>query len=171
MQNGRKTSGAVGLICTKSHIISAFSITFSQYERNLVGFRWASYWSMLLASGLAWRDSLHRKQRKRTFAGPHSFLAGDHVRCIASIYEDKATKSANPVCAAGTVTLSDAWGTALDPAPVSPTTDSAAFKLMSGTIRAAWAGHHDRAEDIVVSPGMMSGNTGASSSESIHITS
>ncbi|CAE6428432.1 unnamed protein product [Rhizoctonia solani] len=56
----------------------------------------------------------------------------------------------------GTLALSDAWGTALDPAPITPTegTDAAAYKLLSGVIR------HTRGDKkTVVSPAIMSGNT------------
>ncbi|TFY55688.1 hypothetical protein EVJ58_g8091 [Rhodofomes roseus] len=81
------------------------------------------------------------------------------------------------VARAGTVTLSDAFGTALEPAPVSPT-DSAQWKVLAGTIRAAWGVPHpglDRAlnkpasvqvplqgeaePDIVVVPSLLAGNT------------
>ncbi|KAH9834221.1 carboxypeptidase S [Rhodofomes roseus] len=81
------------------------------------------------------------------------------------------------VARAGTVTLSDAFGTALEPAPVSPT-DSAQWKVLAGTIRAAWGAPHpglDRAlnkpasvqvplqgeaePDIVVVPSLLAGNT------------
>lgn len=58
----------------------------------------------------------------------------------------------------GKVTLSDAWGDALEPAPISPT-DSAAYKLLSGTIRAAWEDAHPTEESIIVAPSMMGGNT------------
>ncbi|CAE6419504.1 hypothetical protein ACGC1H_001911 [Rhizoctonia solani] len=56
----------------------------------------------------------------------------------------------------GTLTLTDAWGTALDPAPITPTvgTEAAAYKLLSGVIR------HTRGDKkTVVSPAIMSGNT------------
>ncbi|CAE6427932.1 unnamed protein product [Rhizoctonia solani] len=56
----------------------------------------------------------------------------------------------------GTLTLSDAWGTALDPAPITPTEgdEATAYKLLSGVIR------HTRADKkTVVSPAIMGGNT------------
>ncbi|EJD07407.1 carboxypeptidase S [Fomitiporia mediterranea MF3/22] len=56
----------------------------------------------------------------------------------------------------GSLTLSDAWGTALEPAPVTPI-DAAPYKLLSGTIRSAYAVNHD--EDIKIAPGIMTGNT------------
>jgi Gly-Xaa carboxypeptidase len=64
---------------------------------------------------------------------------------------------------AGTLTLTDAWGTALEPAPVMPTgDDSAPWQLLSGTIKATFNAHRglDGADNILVSPGIMSGNTG-----------
>jgi len=59
----------------------------------------------------------------------------------------------------GTLTLSDAWGTALEPAPNTPT-DAAPYALLSGTIKAAYNSHRSlQGDNIVVSPGIMSGNT------------
>ncbi|THH01774.1 hypothetical protein EW145_g6858 [Phellinidium pouzarii] len=60
----------------------------------------------------------------------------------------------------GTLTLSDAFDTALDPAPITPT-DSAAYKLLSGTIRATYNSARGFAnnEEIQVAPGIMTGNT------------
>ena len=63
----------------------------------------------------------------------------------------------------GSLTLTDAWGTALEPAPVSPT-DAAPFKLLSGTIRASYdtrPGLKD-GKEIKIAPGIMTGNTGLS---------
>ena len=61
----------------------------------------------------------------------------------------------------GTLTLSDAFGHALEPAPVTPT-DEAPYKLLSGTIRATYDSrrHADTNEDIKIAPGIMPGNTG-----------
>jgi hypothetical protein len=64
---------------------------------------------------------------------------------------------------AGTLTLSDPWVTALEPAPVTPTgEDSAPWQLLSGTIKATFNAHRglDGADNIFVSPGIMSGNSG-----------
>ena len=65
--------------------------------------------------------------------------------------------------AAGTLTLTDAFGAALEPAPVTPTDeDSAPWQLLSGTIKAVYNSHRglDGADNIIVSPGIMTGNTG-----------
>jgi Gly-Xaa carboxypeptidase len=61
----------------------------------------------------------------------------------------------------GTLELSDAWGTALEPAPITPT-DAAPYKLLAGTIKEVYASHRGGApdQDINVAPGIMSGNTG-----------
>ncbi|KAI9440733.1 hypothetical protein H4582DRAFT_2074520 [Lactarius indigo] len=62
---------------------------------------------------------------------------------------------------AGKLTLTDAWGTGLEPAPVTPTEDSAPWQLLSGTIKATFNAHRglEGADNIFVSPGIMSGNT------------
>jgi hypothetical protein len=65
--------------------------------------------------------------------------------------------------AAGTLMLSEAWRTGLEPAPVTPSDEnSAPWQLFSGTIKAAFNAHRDLEgqNNIFVSPGIMSGNTG-----------
>ncbi|PCH44222.1 carboxypeptidase S [Wolfiporia cocos MD-104 SS10] len=62
----------------------------------------------------------------------------------------------------GMLTLSDAWGTALNPAPVSPVDgeDAAPFKLLSGTIKSTYKAHRALEEDVIpVIPSLVSGNT------------
>ncbi|KAH9945712.1 carboxypeptidase S [Amylocystis lapponica] len=62
----------------------------------------------------------------------------------------------------GTLTLSDAWGTALEAAPVTPSgPDAAPFQLLSGTIKSTWKNYHSSSGegDIVVAPSLVSGNT------------
>lgn len=64
----------------------------------------------------------------------------------------------------GMVTLSTAFGGGLEPAPITPTEgDAAPYQLLSGSIKAAYNSHRGISGDdhIVVSPGIMSGNTGA----------
>ncbi|KAG6810887.1 hypothetical protein H0H92_009917 [Tricholoma furcatifolium] len=64
--------------------------------------------------------------------------------------------------AAGTLTLSDAYGTALEPAPVTPSSlESHPWKLLSGTIKAIFDSRNDvmGGKEVIVSPGMPSGNT------------
>ena len=62
----------------------------------------------------------------------------------------------------GTLAISDAWGAALEPAPISPI-DAPEYALLSATIKATYNAHRSLAGDdnIVVAPGIMSGNTGA----------
>jgi Gly-Xaa carboxypeptidase len=72
--------------------------------------------------------------------------------------------------AIGTLTLKDAYGTSLEPAPVSPISGkgSAPYQLLSGTIKATYAAHRglsatDASSAIAVAPAMSTGNTGACS--------
>ena len=62
----------------------------------------------------------------------------------------------------GKITLSAAWNYALEPAPVTPI-DDAPYKLLSGTIRATYNTHRGstRKQEIVVAPGIITGNTGS----------
>lgn len=63
----------------------------------------------------------------------------------------------------GTLTLSEAFLHGLEPAPNTPI-DEHPYQLLSGTIRATYNKHRGRAlqgeNEIVVAPGIMSGNTG-----------
>ncbi|EGO03557.1 hypothetical protein SERLA73DRAFT_46705 [Serpula lacrymans var. lacrymans S7.3] len=73
-----------------------------------------------------------------------------------------ASLSEPDVPAYGSLNLSDAWGTGTEPAPVSPTDENAApYDLLSGTIKAAYNSHRGIKGDnnVVVSPGIMPGNT------------
>ncbi|KAH9027920.1 carboxypeptidase S, partial [Lactarius hengduanensis] len=68
----------------------------------------------------------------------------------------------NGAPSAGKLTLTDAWESGLEPAPVTPTDeDSAPWQLLSGTIKATYNAHRglEGADNIFVSPGVMSGNT------------
>lgn len=66
----------------------------------------------------------------------------------------------------GTLTLSDAWGVSLEPAPITPSRGDEAepFKLIAGTIKATHNAVRNITGDnnVIVSPGIMSGNTGQS---------
>ncbi|KAK7060895.1 hypothetical protein VNI00_000628 [Paramarasmius palmivorus] len=62
----------------------------------------------------------------------------------------------------GRLTLSDAFGNSLEPAPVTPTSGSNAlpYEILSGTIKATYNAHRKiEGENIIVSPGMPTGNT------------
>ncbi|KAI0954058.1 hypothetical protein AcW1_006673 [Taiwanofungus camphoratus] len=61
----------------------------------------------------------------------------------------------------GTLTLSDAWNTALEPAPVTPTgPDAVPFQLLAGTIKATYNAHRAlQADPITVIPSLGAGNT------------
>lgn len=64
----------------------------------------------------------------------------------------------------GSLVLTDAWGTALEPAPVSPIDASAEpYKLLSGTIIATYEASLEfkaSKKSIAVAPGISTGNTG-----------
>ncbi|KAF7430744.1 hypothetical protein PC9H_006455 [Pleurotus ostreatus] len=69
--------------------------------------------------------------------------------------------SAKDAPSSGTLTLSDAWGTALEPAPITPTgRDAAPYALLAGTIKATFNSHRSlQGNNIAMSPGIMTGNT------------
>jgi len=72
----------------------------------------------------------------------------------------------------GTLTLSDAFQGGLEPAPVTPSgADAAPFQLLSGTIKATYNSHRNTSgsDAIIVSPGIMSGNTGGLQREQTYI--
>ncbi|KAI0058987.1 carboxypeptidase S [Artomyces pyxidatus] len=59
----------------------------------------------------------------------------------------------------GTLTLADAWGAALEPAPITPT-DAVPYRILSGTIKATYNAQRGlEGDNIIISPGIMSGNT------------
>ena len=62
----------------------------------------------------------------------------------------------------GSVALSDPWSTQLEPAPISPYRGSAAFDILSGTIKSVYNTHRGLKgdDDIKVYPAYMTGNTG-----------
>lgn len=64
----------------------------------------------------------------------------------------------------GSLTLRDAFGTALEPAPVTPTDEKAvAYQVLSGTIKSTFKEFRrggGEFRDIVVIPGIMPANTG-----------
>ncbi|KIP10027.1 hypothetical protein PHLGIDRAFT_66515 [Phlebiopsis gigantea 11061_1 CR5-6] len=63
----------------------------------------------------------------------------------------------------GSLTLSDAWGASLEPAPITPSSGDNAgpFELIAGTIKTVYRAHRHVTGDetVIVSPGIMSGNT------------
>lgn len=66
---------------------------------------------------------------------------------------------------AGHLSLTDAFGTALEPAPITATTGNPAYELLSGVIRNVLATSSREAyagKKIVVAPSILLGNTGQS---------
>ena len=63
----------------------------------------------------------------------------------------------------GHVALSDAWGTALEPSPVTPTGKDDPFQILAGTIKATIESAEGyNAKGVVVAPQLATGNTGLS---------
>lgn len=62
----------------------------------------------------------------------------------------------------GVLRISDAFGTALEPAPVTPMGESGPFQLLSGTIIGVLGASNRTGYDkkVVIAPGMSTGNTG-----------
>ncbi|KAI0675970.1 carboxypeptidase S [Trametes maxima] len=62
---------------------------------------------------------------------------------------------------AGLLKISDAFGTALEPAPITPTGHSGPFQLLSGTIIGVLGSSHREGYDkkVFIAPGMSTGNT------------
>jgi Gly-Xaa carboxypeptidase len=64
----------------------------------------------------------------------------------------------------GSLVISNAWGSQLEPAPVTPYTgkESAAYQLLSGTIKSVYNTHRGLVgnDNIQVQPGYQPGNTG-----------
>ncbi|GHJ90046.1 hypothetical protein NliqN6_6448 [Naganishia liquefaciens] len=63
--------------------------------------------------------------------------------------------------ARGTLTLAEAFNSALEPAPISPSdTDSAAWNLLSGSAKSTWSTRKDADHtDLIMVPGLAIGNT------------
>lgn len=88
-------------------------------------------------------------------------LAREHNLSYTAFGVDMDVDTNGPSC--GTVTLSKAFESGLEPAPITPTGgDGVPYRLLSGSIKAAYNSHRGVSGDdhIIVSPGMMSGNTG-----------
>ena len=65
--------------------------------------------------------------------------------------------------AGGHLALSDAWGTALEPAPITPTDNDGPWGILAGTIQAAiHSSKANKGKRTVVTPTLAIGNTGAS---------
>lgn len=63
----------------------------------------------------------------------------------------------------GSLVLSDAWGTHLEPAPVTPYGKEAGpYQVLSGTIKSVYNAHRklDSGDNVKVQPAYMTGNTG-----------
>lgn len=95
------------------------------------------------------------------------------LRPLASHFNLSYTASGFPVernhdenssKSAGELTLSDAWDSALEPAPQSPIASEEAASpcaVFAGTIKAVYNTHRSlEGNHIVIAPGIMSGNTG-----------
>ncbi|KAJ7512330.1 hypothetical protein B0H11DRAFT_1698767 [Mycena galericulata] len=88
---------------------------------------------------------------------------------------EKAGKGENAAAENGKAEKENAWGTltlsaprTLEPAPVTPSGEEAGpYRVLAGTIRAAWretyvkskGGEKEKEKDVIVAPGIMTGNT------------
>lgn len=76
------------------------------------------------------------------------------------------------IVSSGHLKLTDAWGTALEPAPVTPWIENSAFDFLAGTIQTVvktskrW---NNPDIPVAVAPGILSGNTGNISSTLLFI--
>ncbi|KAF8582795.1 carboxypeptidase S [Ramaria rubella] len=91
------------------------------------------------------------KQRVTTLLAPLAFKHNLSLTSFGNeISSDKEARY-------GTLKLTDAWGTALEPAPITPTDpDAAPYKLLSGSIKSSLISEDS---NVIVAPGVMSGNT------------
>ncbi|KIJ38420.1 hypothetical protein M422DRAFT_49959 [Sphaerobolus stellatus SS14] len=75
----------------------------------------------------------------------------------------RVTKILSPIASkiqsflSGSLIISDGWGRALEPAPVSPS-DSAPYDLLSATIKASVYDSRIIDKEVIVAPGIMTGS-------------
>ena len=90
-------------------------------------------------------------------------LASEANLTLTAFGRKVLNRTVEPWAAAGDVVLSDAWGTALEPAPVTPTDEKAVpYRLLSGTILAVEeAGRQMGGETkkVFVAPSVMAGGS------------
>lgn len=87
-------------------------------------------------------------------------FAGKYNLTIISFGQEITSSSSS----SGTLELSDAYDTKLEPAPITPT-DTAAFRVLSGSIQATHAKSvvpNLKKQDMIVAPYLAGGNTGKS---------
>jgi Gly-Xaa carboxypeptidase len=100
------------------------------------------------------------RERFRDLIAP---LAADANLTLTAFGKKVLNRTVEPWAAAGDVILSDAWGTALEPAPITPTDQKAVpYKLLSGTILAvenAVGQGVGKAPKVFVAPSVMSGGS------------
>lgn len=96
------------------------------------------------------------QDRYRNVLGPVAAELNLSLEAFGSLF---ATGSNVP--SSGLIRLTDAYGTALNPAPVTPTFGSAPWEILSGTILSSikTSGREEAKKPLIVAPGLGIGNT------------
>lgn len=100
------------------------------------------------------------QERFTNVIGP---LAAEANLTLTAFGKKVLNRTVEPWAAAGDVILSDAWGTALEPAPITPTDEKAIpYRLLSGTILAVEQADkqvNGETKKVFVAPSVMSGGS------------
>lgn len=96
---------------------------------------------------------------KDTITSLFTSFTADRKLSLNAFGKDVHISSSSGLIPIANVTISEAFGSALQPAPVTPT-GTQAWHLLSGTIRSAYHDAAGERKDVVVTPMTLGGNTG-----------